>query len=119
MSTTHVAHVTKQSRIVARYQFELGTIIVSHDVDLFIKQNLLLAQWVHSSLRRHAKGDWGDLCYEDSQLNDLSISGDEPGRLLSSYDIPKEMAEYFGQEKLWIITEWDRSVTTLLFPSEY
>jgi hypothetical protein len=119
MPITHVTHVAKQSRIVTRYQFVLGAIIVSRDVDIFIKQNLLFAQWVHSSLRRHAKGDWGELCAEDSQLNDLSVSGDESGRLFSSYDIPKEMAEYFGQEKLWIITEWDRSVTTLLFPSDY
>lgn len=119
MSTIHVAHATKPSRIVTCYQFELGMIIVSHDVDLIIRQNFIFAQWVHSSLRRHAKGDWGEICAEDTQLNNLSVSGDESGRLMSVYDIPKDMAEFFSHEKLWIITEWDRSVTTLLFPSEY
>ena len=61
-------------------------------------------------LARHAVGDWGDLCADDHKENDLSLR--EGFRLLSSY-ILKD-----GQ-KLWIITEADRSVTTLLLPSEY
>jgi len=60
-------------------------------------------------LRRHVAGDWGDLCKEDRDLNDRALVTE--GRLFSSYTL--------GNDKLWIITEWDRSVTTLLLPSEY
>ena len=61
-------------------------------------------------LRRHAAGDWGDVSAEDKALNDQAIlDGD---RLLSAYRTTKGT-------KLWIITEADRSVTTILLPDEY
>ena len=60
-------------------------------------------------LTRHVIGDWGDLCLEDRSANDTAVDGDM--RILSSYDTPAGT--------LWIITEWDRSVTTLLRPDEY
>ena len=65
-------------------------------------------------LRRHQSGDWGNICSGDKNLNDEAIGNGDPdrqGRLLSSYSI--------GSDTIWIITEWDRSVTTLLLPSEY
>ena len=61
-------------------------------------------------LSRHLRGDWGELCQEDKTENELSL---EHGfRLLSSYPVTET-------DTLWIITEADRSVTTLLLPSEY
>ncbi|MBV8893775.1 MAG: hypothetical protein JO266_17710 [Acidobacteria bacterium] len=61
-------------------------------------------------LSRHLQGDWGDLCQDDKRENQLSL---EHGfRLMSSYQVT-------AGEKLWIITEGDRSVTTLLLPGEY
>ena len=60
---------------------------------------------------RHLRGDWGDdLCQDDKTENELSLK--QGFRLLSSYKVTET-------EKLWIITEADRSVTTLLLPSEY
>ena len=59
---------------------------------------------------RHLRGDWGDLCQEDKTENEPSLK--HGFRLLSSYQVSET-------EKLWIITEADRSVTTLLLPSEY
>jgi hypothetical protein len=60
---------------------------------------------------RHLRGDWGDdLCQDDKTENELSLK--QGFRLLSSYKVT-------DTEKLWIITEADRSVTTLLLPSEY
>lgn len=59
---------------------------------------------------RHAKGDWGNLDAEDVQANRAALQFGS--RLVSSYQIGS------GQ-KLWIITEADRSITTLLLPSEY
>ena len=62
--------------------------------------------------RRHVTGDWGDaLPEEDARMNDRALeTGDD--RILSSYWLPT-------REKLWIITEWDRSATTALLPAEY
>jgi hypothetical protein len=62
------------------------------------------------ALRRHAAGDWGDLHPDDRALNQRSVA--EGGRVFSEYRTTK------GQ-KFWIITEADRSVTTILLPSEY
>ena len=61
-------------------------------------------------LSRHVRGDWGDLPEEDKTENQLSL---EKGfRLLSSYRTN-------ANEKIWVITEADRSHTTLLLPDEY
>ena len=61
-------------------------------------------------LARHARGDWGDLDAHDIAENQFSLERDL--RLLSSYRTAND-------SKLWIITESDRSVTTLLLPDEY
>ena len=61
-------------------------------------------------LERHLSGDWGDLCEEDKDANQEAL--DEALRLLSSYRTTEG-------KKLWVITEADRSVTTLLLPEEY
>ena len=61
-------------------------------------------------LRRHVGCDWGDLSDEDQKENDYSLG--HGFRLLSSYRTN-------AGDKLWIITESDRSVTTLLLPEEY
>jgi hypothetical protein len=54
-------------------------------------------------------GDWGDVPPEDAAENRLSI--EQGFRVMSSYDV--------GGQRVWIITEADRSSTTLLLPSEY
>jgi hypothetical protein len=61
-------------------------------------------------LRRHATGDWGDLSEDDRKENDFSVT--RSLWILSAYQLATD-------ERLWIITEADRSVTTLLLPSEY
>ncbi|HEX7933050.1 MAG TPA: hypothetical protein VF573_08250 [Paraburkholderia sp.] len=61
-------------------------------------------------LARHIHGDWGDLPVEDQTANELALL--KGNRLLSSYALP-------GDGKIWIITEADRSATTLLLPDEY
>ena len=61
-------------------------------------------------LVRHALGDWGDLCDEDRQANDEALK--QGFRLLSAYRLN-------DGTRIWIITEADRSVTTLLLPEEY
>ena len=60
-------------------------------------------------LSRHASGDWGELDGHDRRENERSLKNG--WRVLSSYPV--------GAEKVWIITEADRSVTTILLPEEY
>ena len=60
-------------------------------------------------LTRHLHCDWGELCEEDWKMNDAAVRNGE--RLLSSYQA--------AGQKVFIITEWDRSVTTILFADEY
>jgi hypothetical protein len=61
-------------------------------------------------LNRHIGGDWGELDKEDIEENEFSLKNGN--RLLSAYRTTKG-------EKLWVITEHDRSATTILLPSEY
>jgi hypothetical protein len=63
-------------------------------------------------LRRHADGDWGDLSKGDLASNDSALEFDDD-RLLSSYD-----TDMSPDGKVWILTDADRSVTTVLLPSE-
>jgi hypothetical protein len=60
-------------------------------------------------LARHATGDWGELCAFDRRQNEIALH--EGYRILSSYDV------LIG--RVWIITEADRSITTILLPEEY
>jgi hypothetical protein len=60
---------------------------------------------------RHASGDWGAVDAEDAVLNDEAV--EHGGRVLSSYVLDET------DVTIWIITEADRSVTTILLPSEY
>lgn len=65
---------------------------------------------VHNCVNRHLSGDWGDLCAEDRGANEQALQFG--GRLFSAYHDRKGV-------KFWIITESDRSVTTVLLPDDY
>lgn len=65
---------------------------------------------VSLALNRHSQADWGDCCPEDRKSNDEALKCGS--RLFSVYH-----AE--NGTKFWIITEWDRSATTVLLPHEY
>jgi hypothetical protein len=60
-------------------------------------------------LARHATGDWGELCGFDRRQNEIGLR--DGYRVFSSYKVPAG--------SVWIITEADRSVTTILLPEEY
>ena len=65
---------------------------------------------VLQALTRHVSGDWGDLEEEDLALNERSLLTE--GRLFSAYSSSSHV-------RFYVITEWDRSVTTVLLPHEY
>jgi len=64
-------------------------------------------------LERHASGDWGEVPPEDARENERSLK--HGWRLMSSYPVGSEA----NGERVWVITEADRSSTFLLLPSEY
>lgn len=95
-------------KISSQARFSTGQVAMTRSVAALVQQGCLdPAQY----LSRHLSGDWGDLSDSDRRENDAALRSGE-GRLFSSYEIADD-------EKLWIITEWDRSVTTLMLPSEY
>jgi hypothetical protein len=85
--------------------FKLGDIFVTPGaLEVILKEDMNLA------LQRHANCDWGEVCKEDWELNDEAL---ELGhRILSVYTSSNGV-------KFWIITEADRSATTILLPEEY
>ena len=86
-------------------RFPLGRLLITPAA-----QSALSGADVLSALLRHARGDWGELGEDDRLENELSL---EKGfRLLSSY-------RGSGGVKFWIITEADRSATTVLLPEDY
>jgi hypothetical protein len=93
--------------ITTKTRFSLGQIVATPGAIEALEQS---GQIPNDFLDRHAQGDWGEVCEADWQENDFSLQ--EGYRLLSSYTTA-------AGEKLWVITECDRSVTTLLLPSEY
>lgn len=86
--------------------FELGKTVMTIGAEAFLSEKgfdpaLLLV--------RHQSGDWSDMLPESQEENKEAL---EKGyRILSSYKIEGET--------IWVITEWDRSVTTILLPDEY
>ena len=91
-------------------RFQLGSLVWTRGVNDRIADDEGFAKFVLRSIKRHARGDWGELPPEDVQENEFSLK--EGFRLLSAY-------HHQDSTKIWIITEADRSVTTVLFPDEY
>ncbi|MEF2510131.1 type I restriction endonuclease subunit M [Vibrio mimicus] len=88
-------------------KFDLGQVVMTQGISCLLSHNIGANLQLY--LMRHKNGDWGTVCIDDKMVNDEATRTGE--RLLSSYP--------FCGETLWIITEADRSVTTVLLPSEY
>ena len=91
-------------------KFSLGKLVMTRAVHDKMNSDIDFAIGVLDSFERYNRCDWGDLCDEDTAENEHALKEGE--RIFAVYNIGDE-------KKLWIITEWDRSVTTLLLPEEY
>lgn len=96
--------------------FNTGFLNTTIGINEEMQNNSAFAEFFQNSFERHSKEDWGDLDEEDFESNNFALENKE--RILSSYHLPKNIT-IENESKIWIITEWDRSVTTILFPSEY
>jgi len=92
-------------------KFQLGSMVMTAGVNEKVAEDTRFAKFVTVSLARHATGDWGDMSQEDKEENDLALKAGNL-RIFSAYESPE-------LPKIWIITEADRSATTILFPDEY
>lgn len=91
--------------MIGGHKFALGQLVMTPGAQERIPREEMLA-----AIARHVSGDWGEVPSEDAALNDQAVQvGD---RILSAY-VASDGARF------WIITEWDRSYTTVLLPEEY
>jgi hypothetical protein len=86
-------------------KFWLGGLIVTKNAETELEH-----EDIEHCVNRHLSGDWGDLCAEDKDANEQALQFG--GRLFSAYHDRKGV-------KFWIITEADRSATTVLLPDDY
>ena len=95
--------------------FRTGEIVTTNGIARAMMLDHGFLEAVRKCLERHCLGDWGDACEETKKQNDEALEAERSGRLIDSlfsvYDI--------DETEIFIITEIDRSVTTILFPEEY
>ncbi len=89
-----------------RRPFELGRIFATPGACALLASGVDL---MNLALARHGNGDWGDLSEDDRDANERALT--TGARIFSAYQLP--------EARVWVITEADRSATTLLLPEEY
>ena len=89
-------------------RFDMGQIVVTVGADITLAE---IERHPVQLLARHVSGDWGDLVEQDKEENEKALNPDHPTRLFSAYNI--------DDARFYVITEWNRSVTTILLPEEY
>ncbi len=92
-------------------KFPMGQLVVTAGVNDRMADDDEFCAWVGLCISKHMRGEWGDLDEADKKENEFSL--DKHLRLLSAYHYPADST------RIWIITEADRSATTVLFPDEY
>ena len=94
-------------------KFKLGQLEATAAVAAQMREDAAFASFVRASLSRYIQADWGEMAAEDIQSNDSALANDND-RIFAAYTNAQHPAW-----KIWIITEWDHSATTVLFPSDY
>lgn len=97
-------------------EFNLGRIVLTKTVDAKMKSDPAFQRFVTLSLGKHIRNNWGNVSPEDRQRNDEAVN--DGGRIHSVYYRPG-MKKDEPERAIWIITEADRSATTIIFPDEY
>lgn len=92
----------------------LGQIVMTAGVAAKSSEDKDFKHFVQKSLGRYYECDWGDTCEEYCKENDFAVENDD--RILAVYGYRSDDGE---ETVIWIITEWDRSATTIMFPHEY
>ena len=86
-------------------KFRLGRLVATPNA-----LSQLTPEDILRAIQRHQAGDWGDVSQEDRRANDIALQNST--RILSVYHTERRV-------RFWIITEADRSATTMLLPQDY
>lgn len=89
---------------------KMGTLVMTKGIGMSMHRSEDFAKFILASYERYKRQDWGDLCNEDKKMNDSAVKNNDD-RIFARYN------SHYGD--IYIITEWDRSATTILFTHEY
>lgn len=93
-------------------RFDTGAMTCTPCIKKRLEDESKFGIFLRSAVGRYLNCDWGDSPEEDKRMNDKAVLGGD-ARIFAAYKIPG------SDERIWIITEADRSATTILFPDEY
>lgn len=88
---------------------KLGKVLMTKKIASTVSESTTFANEILECMKKYINKDWGCLSEEDKQSNEEALENSD--RILAAYQTSKG--------KVWIITEWDRSYTTILFSEEY
>ena len=91
-------------------KFELGQTVQTRGIAAACENSEAFTKEIYKAFTRYIACDWGETCAEDSALNDSAVKNNDD-RIVAKYETSKG--------NIFIITEWDRSYTTILFADEY
>lgn len=91
-------------------KFKFGQVVITKGVNAEIAKSIEFSQFILESIAKYRNCNWGELGHEDKKMNDNAVKNNDD-RILARYNNPSG--------DIYIITEWDRSVTTILFTYEY
>ena len=97
-----------ENKATPKARFDMGQIVLTVGADITLAE---IERHPVQLLARHVTGDWGNLVEQDKEENEKALNPDHPTRLFSAYNIE--------DARFYVITEWDRSYTTVLLPEEY
>lgn len=91
-------------------KFKLGQVVVTRGINNEIADNEKFAKEIHTALSKYINCNWGDTHPEDAKMNDEAVEHNND-RIVAKY--------HTSVQPIFIITEYDRSATTVLFTDEY
>ena len=93
-------------------------LVATASIDRARKYDIKFTMFLNECMGKFTSNDWGDTANDSVEQNNAIVNGQE-GQLFAVYNVPSELHHCTQEKSIWIITEWDKSVTTILFPSDY
>lgn len=90
--------------------YSLGKVVMTNGINSKMAENKKFSDEIMNCFKKYMVCDWGDMCNEDKEMNDNALRTGT-ARVLAAYNI--------SEGRVYIITEQDRSYTTILFANEY
>lgn len=90
--------------------FKTGQIVMTRGIATRVEKDGAFSRFIFDAVAKYMTCDWGELCKEDKAMNDSAVKNSDD-RIVARYN--------YGNEAIYIITEYDRSATTILFIDEY